>query len=96
MNVQMQCLPNSCSLAKRSKKIKKNEDTFEQDLLDAIKLKPSEEYESPENNFLLSLIPQITLTEDQKTQLYMEFLGAIQSIKNIPSFHHSFNSSYSN
>jgi len=38
--------------------------------------------DDPEKSFLMSLLPQIkTLTEDQKTQLYVEFLNAIQRIK---------------
>lgn len=80
--------------AKRMKKNKTKVDSFEKELLDAIKSKSSEENEGPEKHFLLSLIPQIKpLTEDQKTQLYIEFLGAIQRIKNIPSSQHSVNSS---
>lgn len=80
--------------AKRIKKSKTKEDWFEKELLDAIKSKPSEENEGPEKHFLMSLIPQIkVLTEDQKTQLYIEFLGAIQRIKNITPFQHSVNSS---
>lgn len=38
--------------------------------------------EDPEKYFLMSLLPQIkSLTEDQKTQLYVEFLNAIQRVK---------------
>jgi len=38
--------------------------------------------DDPEKSFLISLLPQIkTLTEDQKTQLYLEFLSAIQRVK---------------
>jgi len=38
--------------------------------------------DDPEKSFLMSLLPQIkTLTEDQKTQLYVEFLNAIQRVK---------------
>ncbi|XP_050057314.1 uncharacterized protein LOC126550231 [Aphis gossypii] len=39
--------------------------------------------EDPEKSFLMSLLPQIrTLDEEQKTQLYIEFLNAIQRVKN--------------
>ncbi|CAI6373725.1 unnamed protein product [Macrosiphum euphorbiae] len=39
--------------------------------------------EDPEKSFLLSLLPQIkSLDEDQKTRLYVEFLNAIQRVKN--------------
>uniref|UniRef100_A0A2S2NMX0 BESS domain-containing protein n=2 Tax=Schizaphis graminum TaxID=13262 RepID=A0A2S2NMX0_SCHGA len=41
--------------------------------------------EDPEKSFLMSLLPQIkSLDEDQKTQLYVEFLNAIQRVKNSP------------
>lgn len=41
--------------------------------------------EDPEKSFLMSLLPQIkSLDEDQKTRLYVEFLNAIQRVKNCP------------
>jgi len=48
--------------------------------------------EDPEKYFLLSLLPQIkSLTEDQKSMVYIEFLNAIQRVKHntsaIPHFY---------
>lgn len=41
--------------------------------------------EDSEKSFLMSLLPQIkSLDEDQKTRLYVEFLNAIQRVKNCP------------
>lgn len=51
--------------------------------------------EDPEKCFLMSLLPQIkSLTEDQKSMVYIEFLNTIQRVKHYSSaMPHSYNSS---
>jgi len=68
-----------------NKKIKKNQKktaTFGSSLLKILENRQKIP-EDPEKSFLMSLLPQIkSLDEDQKTRLYVEFLNAIQRVKN--------------
>lgn len=62
----------------------------EVDLIHFFKNRPKE-VEDPDKLFLLSLTPLIKdFTSDQKTQLYIEFLNAIQKIKNTSQHQFSF------
>ncbi|KAL4083925.1 hypothetical protein QTP88_029241 [Uroleucon formosanum] len=77
---------------KRSKKSQVNElkEVTEIDLINFLKNRPKE-VEDPGKLFLLSLTPLIKdFTSDQKTQLYIEFLNAIQKIKNTSQHQFSF------
>lgn len=77
---------------KRSKKSQVNElkEVTEVDLIHFLKNRPKE-VEDPDKLFLLSLTPLIKdFTSDQKTQLYIEFLKAIQKVKNTSQYQFSF------
>ncbi|XP_025192608.1 uncharacterized protein LOC112592670 [Melanaphis sacchari] len=77
---------------KRTKKSQVNEikEVKEVDLIHFLKNRPKE-VEDPDKLFLLSLTPLIKdFTSDQKTQLYIEFLNAIQKIKNTSQHQFSF------
>lgn len=69
------------------KKIKKNpktETNFGSSLLKILENRQTIPEDS-EKSFLMPLLPQIrTLNENQKTQLYVEFLNAILRVKNYP------------
>ncbi|CAI6353634.1 unnamed protein product [Macrosiphum euphorbiae] len=93
--------PYSPTISKKSKtKSTKNETAFENKLIDYLRNRPREETD-PDKLFLLSLLPQIKqLSQDKKTQLYINFLNSIQQISQISNnpqtdFHSSYSQGYS-
>lgn len=96
-------IQNTGKSKKRQKTTLKSPPSFGENLLSILENRQRVP-DDPEKSFLMSLLPPIkTLTEDQKTQLYVEFLNAIQRIKRtsyIPTAAHvqtiPHNHSYSN